>query len=414
MFRNVARLVLAFLAIASAAPPGDAASYTLAQVEELARSVSPAVAAARARIAHAEGSRDLGVAVPDPSITLGGARARPDAGGPSGSEWTVGAEVDLPSPWGSSARRRAGDGTVQAAAAESEVAGLDAIFQSRRLYLEAVIAEDRESAMREAASDAATLLALVTRRVQVGEAAEIDRLRAQVEARRAEVEARAARADVEGARGALDRFLQSSLGPDFELATRFDPVELPPTPPGATEASEAVSPELAAARARAEAAAARVSAEGRARFPGIRLGAFHVSEIDKTATGGTLTLGIPFWNRNEAAIRVAAAEQSEAGADLARLESARRASLVRLIPRDAAARERALAFAQEILPAARKTVAIAELALEQGESSLLPWLEARRTYVESLRAALDARLDAFLTRAELERLLGATRATPNR
>jgi outer membrane protein TolC len=389
-----------------------AESFTLEQVEALARERAPAIAAAAARTAQAEGRRKGLAAVPDPELTLDAAHARPDGGGPSGSEWGVEAGFSFPAPWGLGARRKAGDDAIRAARADGQTATLDVVFDARRRYIEVVTAEDMAVGLADAARDAATLRDLIARRVEIGEAAGSDRLRADVEARRTELEARAAAADAEGARAALDAFVLGALGPGFRLSSRLAAHELRPPTGGAVEAAVAASPDLVAARARIDAAASRVIAERRARLPGLRIAAFHDVEIDKSATGGAVTFALPLWNRNEAPVRIARAEQAEAEADLARVEAALRGIVAQLAARDAVLRERALAFAEEILPAARESLAISMLALEQGEASLLPWLEARRSYLEVLRASYDARREAFLTQAELHRLLGATHATP--
>jgi len=389
-------------------------SFTLDRIEALACERAPAIAAARARVDQAEGRRKSDAAVPDFDLTLGGAHARPKGGGEPGSEWLVEAGVDLPAPWGLPARKQAGNDAIRAATADLDAAALDVVLEARRIYVEVVIAEDRAAALAQAARDAGTLRTLIARRVEFGEAAESDRLRSQVEARRAELEASAASAEAEGARRALDEFLLGVLGSGFQLTSRLDAKDLRPVPANALELAVAASPDLLAARARVAAAASRLTAERRARFPGMRIAAFRDSELDKTVTGGALTFGIPLWNRNEGPVRVALAQQAEAEAELARLEAALRASIARLAAREGAVRERAVAYAEEIVPIAQETLSISTLALEQGEASLLPWLEARRSYLEVLRASLDVRRDAYLTRAELDRLLGATHETQTR
>lgn len=409
-----ARRVLALLLTSCVGSSALAESFSLERIEALARERAPAIAAAQARVDQAKGRRRSAAAVPDLDVTLGSAHARPEGGGISGSEWLVAAGVDLPAPWVLSARKKAGDDAIRAATADLDATILDVVLEARRTYVEVVIAEDRAASMAEAARDADTLRNLISRRVEIGEAAESDRLRAHVEARRTALEANAARADTEGARGALDGFLLGALGPDFRLTSRLTTQELQPAPENAVESALAASPDLLAARARFAAAASRLNAERRARVPVFRIAAFRDSELDKTATGGAVTFAIPLWNRNQGPVLVARAEQTEAEAELARIEAVLRTSIARLVARDGAARERALAYAEEIVPAARDTLSISTLALEQGEASLLPWLEARRSYLEVLRASLDARRDAFLTRAELDRLLGAHHATQTR
>ena len=82
------------------------------------------------------------------------------------------------------------------------------------------------------------------------------------------------------------------------------------------------------------------------------------------------------------------------------------AGVERLQSRNRAAREAALSYSESILPDAKKALSISRFSLEQGETNLLSWLEARRSYLETLGASYEVLLEAFETRAELERLTG--------
>ena len=83
----------------------------------------------------------------------------------------------------------------------------------------------------------------------------------------------------------------------------------------------------------------------------------------------------------------------------------------RLIARDRTAREIAVAYQRDILPSAQAALAIAAISDEHGEASLLSWLDARRSYLEILRASYDAQLQAYLARADLDRLMGDSDAS---
>jgi cobalt-zinc-cadmium efflux system outer membrane protein len=136
-----------------------------------------------------------------------------------------------------------------------------------------------------------------------------------------------------------------------------------------------------------------------------------LTELDRQATGATFGISIPLWNRNKAGVGLARADLAEAEAELGALRAGIEADVERLVSRDRAAREIAVDYRVRILPAAREALAVFQNSLEQGEASLLQWLEARRSFLETLRAAYEAQLDAFVTRAELERLTGDSHAS---
>ena len=380
-------------------------------VLQLARERAPAIAAARARVSQAEERRRATTLVPDPVFTAGFGRGEPRDGGVSASESSFELSQSLPAPWGLRSRRLAGSAAITAATWQVDAVTLNALLEAKTLYYEAALGAARADALAQAAEDARSLNDLVARRVEVGEAPGADHLRTTVEALRAEAEARAAAAQAEGARAALNRFLLGALGAGFAFPSELDPSDLAPMPDGTVELAVSRNPAFRAAQSRVEAARSTVDVERAARIPELEVSAFTLKELDREATGAAIGIAIPLWNRNKPGVGLARAELSEAEAESSALRIGIEADVERLVSRDRAAREIAVAYRVEILPAAREALAVVRNSLEQGEANLLQWLEARRSYLETLRAAYEAQFDAFVTRAELERLTGDSHAS---
>jgi len=394
-----------------ATPAQATPGVSLEQVLTLARQRAPEIDAARARLLQAEGSRYAGAVLPDPGVAYGSGRGEARTGGASASESTLELSQFFPSPWALRSRSRSGSASIEAARQGVGAVVVEVVFEAKRLYYEAATAGARATALSQAALDAASLSRLVARRVEVGEAPESDHLRTDVEARRTGIEARSATSEAGSARRVLDRFLLGALGDDFTLSTVLGPETLPPPPDDFLEIALARSPIYRALQSRVEAARWELSAERSSRLPGIGVSMFRERELDREATGAGLSLVIPLWNRNEGAVRIAhggllAAEAEAAGARR-RIEM----ESERLIARDRTAREIAVAYQRDILPSAGAALAIAAISVEHGEASLLSWLEARRSYLEILRASYDAQLQAYLARAELDRLMGDSDAS---
>ena len=380
-------------------------------VLQLARERVPAIAAARARVSQAEERRRAATLVPDPVFNAGFGRGEPRDGGAARSESSFEVSQSFPAPWGLRSRKAAGNATIAAATSQVDAVILDVLLEAKALYYEAALGAARADALSQTAVDARSLNELVARRVEVGEAPGADHLRTTVEALRAETEARAAAAQAAGARGALNRFLLGALGTDVSFPGALDPSELAPTPDGAVELAVSRNPAVRAAQSRVEAAKSVVDLERAARLPGLEVSAFSLTELDRQATGATFGISIPLWNRNKPGVGLARAELAEAEAELSALRAGIEADVERLVSRDRAAREIAVDYRVRILPVAREALAVFQNSLEQGEASLLQWLEARRSFLETLRAAYEAQLDAFVTRAELERLTGDSHAS---
>ena len=392
-------------------PSNAAETVPLERVLQIARDTAPAIAAARARAIQAEGRSLTERLLPDPMLVVGAGRGEPRDGGPGVDESSVELGLSIPAPWTLRDRGRSGSASIQAARDEVEAVTAEIVLEAKRLYYEAAIGEAQAAALADSALDAATLRDLMARRVEAGEAPEVDRLRTRVEALRAELDARDSAADTDGARAALDRLLLGALGPDFRLSADLDPRLLPIPPENLVALTVSGSPAYRAALSRVEAARWADSVERGARLPGFDLSVFHEKEMDRRATGATLGLTLPLWNRNRARIAVTGAELVEAESIALDLRSRLEADVERLARRDRAARDIAIAYQQDVLPPARESLAIARFSVEEGEASLLSWLDARRSYLEVLRASYEAQLQAFQRRAELERLTGEIHAT---
>lgn len=384
---------------------------SLDTVLQLARERAPAIAAARSRVSQAEERRRAALLLPDPVFSAGFGRGEPRDDGAARSESSFEMSQSFPAPWGLRSRRTAGNAAIETARWQVDAMILDVLFEAKTLYYQAALGAARADALARAAVDAQTLNDLVARRVDVGEAPGADHLRTTVEALRAESEARAAAAHAAGARAALNRFLQGALSTGFSFPSELDPSNLAPTPEGAVDLAVSRNPALRAAESRVLTARAAVDVERAARLPGLEVSAFSSKELDRQAAGVALGIAIPLWNRNRPGVGLARAQLVEAEAELGALRSNIEADVERLVSGDRAAREIAVDYRVRILPAAREALAVFQASLEQGEASLLQWLEARRSFLETLRAAYEAQLDAFVTRAELERLTGDSHAS---
>ena len=388
-------------------------AFSLESVLDLAREKTPAVAAARARVLQAEGERFRNAVLPDLDFAVAAGRGEPRVGtGSSKSETTFAISQFI--PWALGDRKRAGTASLEAS--QYEVADVTAgvILEVRRRYYVAAIENSRALALGQSAQDAQSLQEVVARRVEAGEAPEGDRLRTRVEALRTKLEARAADAEASGARASLNRFLLGALGTEFSLSTELDPSRLPPSPPDLIESALSKNPAYLAALSRVDAAKLAASAESASRIPGVSVSLYGLKELDRQAVGATFGFAIPLWNRNQGAIRISRGRLAEAESEALGLRARIEGEIEHLVRRDRVARELAVSYRQEIIPAATEALSITRFSLEQGEANLLSWLEARRSYLETLRASYAAQLEAFLTRAELERLTGEINASDHR
>jgi cobalt-zinc-cadmium efflux system outer membrane protein len=320
------------------------------------------------------------------------------------TEWSVSQTIPWPGTF--SAGVRAGDRAADAFRAGAEALRWELAARARLAFARLVAARSLVEVARPAEEDARSLRDLVTRRAELGEARESDRIKAEVEWLRQQRRVAAA------ARGAAAA----------EAAVRALAVRPLPIPLAIRQAAHAPirdldreslvadlvsrSPRLRAARAEAERQEALASVARRGRIPDLDVTLFKSREIDKQATGVSLGVTVPLWNagRGEVARAEAAARVGAAAAERARVDLVAEAAA--LIEELQVAAAQAALLDSEIVPAAERSVGLVRLSFEEGETSLLDLLDAQRTWRDAQREAVEAHLGLSVALAEVQRLAG--------
>lgn len=357
--------------------------------------------------AAAEAERRSARLLPDPTFAFQWDRARPTE--PSLSEGTETAyfvSQVIPWPGTFAAGATAGDRAADVFRAQAEERCWDLAAGAREAFARLVASRALRDIATEAEIDARSLRDLVARRAELGEARESDRIRARVEWLRRQGDLTSAERRATAAEAAL-RMLAVAPLPDplvIETPTRA-PLPVLDWDVLRGRLSYA-NPQVRVARAEAERQTALLSAARHARIPDLDAGFFRQNEIDKTATGFSLGIRVPLWNRKRGEIARVEAARQIASADAAAARIALSAVLETSLAELETASARASLLQRELLPAAAESVALARFAFEEGETSLLDLLDAQRTDREVQREAADAGLALSLALAGAQRLIG--------
>ena len=399
----------AALVMASAAAPAAAQApetVSLARLRALALGAHPAAAQAEALTRLGRAGISAARTWDDPEVELVFDEARPpDTDAPRESEnaWSVTQRLPFPLSYGHGIA--SAELAAEARAAEARAVQLDLYFQVDTAYYDLAAAQERVGLLTQSAADAEEVFAIATRRVEVGEARESERLRAEIELLRQQRVLGAAGREVTVLREALRRMAGPELPADFRIDARWPESGAVGTR-DAERARLRSNPRLAAARALSEAAEeARIAAKWGI-VPDLRAGVFGENEIDRDAIGFSFGLSVPLWNANRPTIARAGAEASLAAAEHRRLEIELEASLDAALSAFALASEQSEAYRARLLPAARESLRIAQLAYEEGETSYLELLDAQRTYREAVTEFLDVNRQAAASYSEIRRLRG--------
>ncbi len=344
---------------------------------------------ARADTAVANAQLIASRALPNPSLGASYSRAVPS--------YHVIADIPIDLPGLRQTRVRSAQLGLQAAELRFQFAYATIALDADTTYTRAVAARDRLALSRRTALDSDSLLHMVQRRRDAGDASDLDVALARVNAGQ---QANIASGDsLTWTSALLD--LQAVLGMPSERLeiNATDSLASPPeaSSPGATTISEA-----AASRSLESAElAARLQHRSIWSTPSISLGfEFHDPGQPGILPTFGLGIGVPLFDRNRGAIAQAEAERARAAAELAlaRVETHNQ------IAHAMRERENALAKVardRELIASANQVAAMSLTAYREGASALANVLEAQRSVRDVLAQYIDDLANAWIATAEL-------------
>jgi cobalt-zinc-cadmium efflux system outer membrane protein len=345
--------------------------------------------------------------LPDLEVAVGIGRGRSTEGPDfQGAESSFSLRQTIPWPAAFSAGIRAGDRAADVLLSSAEGARWEIEIEARRAFTRLISARALLEIARAMEEDARSLRDLVARRAELGESRESDRIRTAVEWLRQQRNLLTAERDVAAAEAVVRSMAVEPLPRPLEIRGALPPASPPQDRETLLSRLQERNPRLRAARAEAEKQKALLSAARWGRAPDIGLSLFREREVDRVATGFQLGFVVPFWNANQGQISRARAAVSLATAEADRLHLDLLAELeARLRDLEVAAGQVSL-LDNQILPAATRSLDLARLSYEEGETALVDLLDVERTHRDAERELVESRLALALAAAELQRLVG--------
>lgn len=420
-----AALVLAVAPTLAGAQAVGPAPLTLAEVLRLAETASPAVLSRQAQLSAAEGARREAASPlfnnPELSLQRNSNRVRqsplPDDryGGTS-----VGLSQTIEIGGQPSKRRQAAAAGLDALRAEIDEARRQARADAAVRFHAVLVAqrklrvEERSVELFDGSAQA------VAKRRGAGEDTRLDANVALVEAERARNALAIAREHVLDARGELAAVLQLPPSVVPEIAGELS---LPTSDAHAYEleqllASAQALPRHRAIAAREDAARARLGLERAARTPdvtvGLTVGRDGPGAARERVTTLSISLPLPFFKRNDAAIGQATTEVTQAEVERTSTLRDTQAQVRRLWSRLASQGERLQRLQRAMAPASADNQQLAAKSRQAGQIGLLDQLIVNRQALDAERDLNDALADYHATRIELEHAAGWSQEGPAR
>ncbi len=390
-----------------AEPQALRAQYDLTQLLSIALQRNPSLAVVEAEGGESRG-RLLGAqAYPNPELKVEAGPGRALDGSPNrGTEESV--RFSQPLEWvpKRSARIKAAEQGVEV----SEFERKDAVFRvtaevASAFY--ALLGGQRELMLTvQTLTAVEQLTATARKRVEAGEAAKFERVKAEVELQRATKEMERARSRVAQTRAALAATVGGGVEEEFEVSGEFPEGRAGLSLVSLLEGAMRRHPIIQAhERDRARRAALLDQAKA-SRMPDVSLFGGFDHEIDRETYRAGVTIPLPLWSQRQGEIAEATAgdRRAEAKARQARLELTR--GITQAYEQYRIANGQLDLFRKGFLRQSEEAVEIARKSYRLGEVSLLELLDAQRVAFQVNHEYYQAQVDLATALAQLERLTG--------
>lgn len=373
---------------------------TLAQALEEAAARSPAVAAARAEVAAAEGrARQAGYRTnPELSLEVENFAGTGELKGLRRTETTLSVNQRLDLSGRRSARVRVAGAQLEIQRVRLAIAQADVGQEVRQQFARAVAAHERLAQAQDNVAWAKELARVTGILVDAGREPPLRATRARSALAQAEAALEAARAQEIASR--------TTLGSMFGVSAPVEAVVEGPLDYKPTTINVDQSLEVRLANAERDAAAAELEQQlaERRLDPAVGVGVRHLRETGDVGLVAGISMPLRVFDRNQGNI---AAAQSNLTAAEARRVSALAGVTARgrnAIANVEAAHRRLSALSGSALPEAREVLRLAQFAYEQGKVSLLELIDAQNSYIATQASLTEAELALAEATAELARI----------
>lgn len=398
-----------------AAPPAATAgtAYTLDDLVRLVLAYNPTLSGVRSAREQAEAGIRSASALSNPRLEYSTGRQRPvAAAGSSGSVSGWGVSQMIENPWMRSARVEAAEHGLRSMEAQLGLTRGEVVAQVRLRACELLLRIDESRA-----ADDELLLLEQTRdrvrlRVQSGEAARYEIIKAEAEFISARQRQQTAQLAVEQARIRLNQLAAGQLPLGWTLSASLRDTLAPVQAPLLRESLLTTNPELQSLRAEVQRQQARVREASASRWPGIELRYNDLRDPDNRQGVVGASVQIPLLDQKRGPRAEAEAAAMRARTQLESRQTELQLQLDSAVMALEMARLRVDALGQGAIQDAEAAVRVAQAAYRYGERGILDVLDAQRV-LRTVRAdLLQARYQLQAAAIEIDLLTGRDAVQP--
>ena len=276
----------------------------------------------------------------------------------------------------------------------------------RKAFYEMLSAEKVIALRREQVESAKTFVASAQKRAESGYASDFETMKSQAELIAANRSMQQAQGEVIAARVSLNTFMGREPSATLEISGTLENV----APRGGTgdylALAMARNPSIRTASARSEVAGLALRSTRFGRRPDFAVGPSLEYTETEQIFGISGTIALPFWDQKRGEIQTATGEQQKALAEIEKTRAEIAGEVTRASAALQVAKESAALYTPEFLRQLRSFVGQAERGYAQSATTLIIFLDAKRTYFDTLSDYYEALGKVAASRAELESAIG--------
>ncbi|WP_455376963.1 TolC family protein [Petrachloros mirabilis] len=382
--------------------------FRLETVIKLAVAGNPLIAKAEGTIDESRGKEVAAGAYLNPTIigqTGHGAIRDPDMNY-GRTEYSI--TLQQPVEWYGKreARKEAAEAGVVGAMMGLDEAKLFVTTQSKVAFYDLLLAQQSVDIALQNVETVQALAKAVRVRVESGEGAQFEAVKADVEVLKAQQEATKAKSFIQVERAHLNALTNGALSPAFRIEGEFRAPMRGLTMEELTGRVRAAHPAILRLRKLVEQASASIMKEQASRVPNVTLFGGYAREIGREAVIGGVSLPAPLWYRRQGEIAAALGTQRYQEAELLRAQNELTRAVEQYLQEAETAAERIEVFEKGLLNQAEEALRIARLSFRAGAASLLELLDAQRVARQIRFEYAQARRDLSVSLSKLEGAVG--------
>lgn len=359
-----------------------------------------------ADIEAAEGARIAAGAAPNPDLTLGpGLKHTSSEGSRFHGEAEISQVLEFPGKRALRVFLAEGDIKLRKIAVEGFRHQLR--IEVSRAYYQALAAQQIALLRAEQVQSAQTFLQAAKKRVAGGYASDFESAKAQADWIAARKDMGEALAKAREAKLSLAGLMGAPTDTAFQVEGKIDNTSFMQIPADPVAVALERNAGIRAQTLQAELAKKGIEAAQIGRRPDLTVAPGMEYASDEQTFGVNFSMALPVWNRGKGEVRAAEAEERRARAELEKLKREITASVLAAQEKVRIAGDQLALYTPEFLASLKDIMERAEKVYGQSSTTLLIYLEARRSYFESLTDYYQALGDWVGSHTELEAALGA-------